>query len=513
MSTPAVSPETVALARRAAAFEARGAWVEAIDAWRRTIERDASFLPAHLGLAQAQIRAGRPADALPALERVTSRAPNVPGAWLALGAAQSMLGRHDAAIASAGRAVSIAPQTAALHTGLGDVLRQAGRLAAAAAAYRHAAALAPDDPDALNKLAVIERAERRLDEAEALLIRAHARAPQHPYVRVNLGTLHLERHREAEGRALLAAALASGTLPPDARDEAADAIAMLDERAALAPAIDVAVAAGDPAPIAAALRTRPAPLRRDDDLLALLDRAVSRIGDEAPVDEAFARGPVRSAAWPALEAHHSFRLPGTDEALVRSVALVDGSLAAASDEDRDVVRCAAAVAARDRGPKVASDPIAWEAWLRLRHAQIVGHRPELAPGQLKLINNMVTNQPQVARTIPGAVAGTLRTWFGERMPRVPPGPWRAALLMLLMSEVHPFQDGNGRVQRYLVNAELASAELVPYLRPGNRDDGLSPILNEARRSGAIRPIVEWLAAGSRYAAELDRAWAAHEPRR
>ncbi len=435
MASPPLAPDAdmAALAQRAAVLEARGAWAEAIGAWSSAVARDPSFLPAQLGLAQAQIRAGRPADALPILEHVTARAPGVAGAWLALGVAQSMLERHGSAIASAERAVSIAPQVAALHTGLGDVLRQSGRLADSAAAYRQAVALAPDDPDALNKLAVIERAERRLDEAEALLNRAYARAPRHPYVRVNLGTLHLERHRESEGRAMLGAALASGSLPPDARDEAADALAMLDEHAALASAIDAAVAAGDQAPIAAALRVRPVPTRRDDDLLALLDRAARDLADAPTVDTTFARGPVRSAAWPALEAHHSFRLPGTPEALEHSVGIVDGRVALASDDDRDVARYAAAVATRDRGPTDPRDPVEWEAWLRFRHAQLVGHRPDLAPGQLKLINNMVTNQPQVPRTLPGAVAGTLRTWFGERAAHVPPGPWRAAFLMLLMS--------------------------------------------------------------------------------
>ena len=94
-------PEAVALAQRAAALEARGAWADAIGVWSNAVERDPSFLPAQLGLAQAQIRAGKPTDALPMLERVTARAPGVPGAWLALGVAQSMLGRHDDAVAKA----------------------------------------------------------------------------------------------------------------------------------------------------------------------------------------------------------------------------------------------------------------------------------------------------------------------------------------------------------------------------------------------------------------------------
>ena len=61
---PPVRPDTLALANRAAALEARGAFAEAIEAWTRAVERDPAFLPAQLGLAQARIRAGMPADAL-----------------------------------------------------------------------------------------------------------------------------------------------------------------------------------------------------------------------------------------------------------------------------------------------------------------------------------------------------------------------------------------------------------------------------------------------------------------
>lgn len=509
MTLPASAPDPglVALARRAAELESRGAWTEAVAAWSSAVESHPSFLPARLGLAQALIRAGKPADALPVLGQISAAAPNVPAVWLALAVAQSMLGRHDLAVDNAKRAVALAPNVAAVHAGLGDVLRQAGRLADAADAYRKAVAKAPDDPDALNKLAVIERACDRPGEAESLLRRACTRAPQHPYVRVNLGTLELELGREAEGRSRLEAALAGGTLPQDARDEASDAIAMLDERSALAPAIEAALAAGDPAPLAHALRARPAPPRRDEDLIAFFERAASSVGSEPPVDARFAHGAPAFAAWPALEAHHNFRLPGTTEAIARSVALFQRRIAPVSDDDRDVARYAAVVAQRDPASAGGHDPVASEAWLRLLHAQLVGHRPELAPGQFKLINNLVRHQPQVARTPAGAVAGTLRTWFGGLAATVPEGPWRAAFLMLVLSEVHPFRDGNGRVQRYLVNAELARAGIFPHLRPGNRDDALSSLLNEARASGALRPLVEWLAAGTRYAEALDRDWA------
>ncbi|MBK7334458.1 MAG: hypothetical protein IPI87_20095 [Betaproteobacteria bacterium] len=131
------------------------------------------------------------------------------------------------------RAAALAPDVAAAHAGLGDVLRQADRLEHAAIAYRKAVALAPGDADALNKLATVERTMRNDDIAETLLREACARAPGHPYARVNRGTLELQLGRPEAGKALLQSALGDARLPPDAKEEAADALAMLAERTAL----------------------------------------------------------------------------------------------------------------------------------------------------------------------------------------------------------------------------------------------------------------------------------------
>lgn len=506
---PAPSPGVLALAREAGALEARGAFEQAAAAWARAVELEPAFLPAHLGLAQAQIRAGRPADALPVLERLGSGAPQLPGLWLAKGVALSMLGRHDEAVASASRAAALAPTVAALRMGLGDVLRLADRLEAAAVAYREAVELAPEDADALNKLATVERTMRHLDVAETLLRRAHARSPRHPYARVNLGTLELELGRNDAGRTLLASALRDSALPADAREEAADALAMLDERTALEQPVADALGRGDPAPIAHALRSLDRRAPPDERILADLARIVDRHAGAPSVDDRFARGAPASAAWPALEAHHSFGLPRTDEAIASSVALVANAGAARSVEELDVVHYARAVAeAGDDAPDLA-DPIAFEAWLRWRHAQIARHRPKLGPGQFSILNNVVRNARDVPRTPPVRIPATLRKILGELAPRMPDGCWRAVFVYLTVGELHPFTDANGRTMRLLLNRLLLRAGRFPHLRPAGGD---SEIVAAARATGDLEPLVDWLAAGSRYAAELDGAWRAREGR-
>lgn len=507
--SPSVSPDTLALANQAAALEARGAWAEAIDVWSRAVERDPAFLPAQLGLAQARIRAGMPADALALLDRVRARAPNAPAVWLATGVAQSMLGRHEDAVASATRAAALAPNVAALQAGLGDVLRQADRLEHATIAYRKAVELAPGDADALNKLAVVERTMRNYGVAATLLREACARAPGHPYARVNLGTLELQLGRTEAGRALLQSALDDARLPADAREEASDALAMLAERTALEAPIEASLAIDDPAPIARALGSLERKRAIDDPLIADLARIVNRHAGAANVDDRFAPGPPVSAAWPALEAHHSFRLPRTDEAIARSVELVARGEGGLMLDDLDIVRYARAVAGPGHDRLDVDDPVAFEAWLRWRHAQITRHRPAAGPGQISIVNTVVRTASHVPRTPPTRTHATLARVLGDLAPRMPAGAWRIAFIYMALLEIHPFADANGRSMRLLLNRLLIRAGLFPHLRRQGTD---SEVMATARATGDLEPTIDWLAANSRYAAGLDRAWAGREAR-
>lgn len=99
--------------------------------------------------------------------------------------------------------------------------------------------------------------------------------------------------------------------------------------------------------------------------------------------------------------------------------------------------------------------------LRARHEVIMRGRPENTPGVFKQRANQFGMLEFVA---PDAVAGTLTEGF--RIYRRLTEPFeRAVFMMFLVSEVHPFADGNGRVARVMMNAELASAGQVRILIP------------------------------------------------
>lgn len=77
-------------------------------------------------------------------------------------------------------------------------------------------------------------------------------------------------------------------------------------------------------------------------------------------------------------------------------------------------------------------------------------RPEANPGKTKLEVNYAGTTKFVE---PGLVRGTIEE--GSRLAlSVPEGLARAIYYAFIISEVHPFEDGNGRLSRLVLNAEL-----------------------------------------------------------
>ena len=91
--------------------------------------------------------------------------------------------------------------------------------------------------------------------------------------------------------------------------------------------------------------------------------------------------------------------------------------------------------------------------LRLRHAMILQERPDARPGTFKEEANRAGDTHFVA---PELVVATLVRGF-ELVPALRTPFQRAVYVMFLVSEVHPFVDGNGRLARAMMNAELVSA--------------------------------------------------------
>ncbi|MGA7178456.1 MAG: Fic family protein [Thiobacillaceae bacterium] len=135
--------------------------------------------------------------------------------------------------------------------------------------------------------------------------------------------------------------------------------------------------------------------------------------------------------------------------------------------------------------------------LKERHADIMQARPETEPGEFKDKMNYAGNTAFVA---PGLVRGTL-VEGARRLADVGPGMPRAILAMFLVAEVHPFADGNGRLARLAMNAELSAAGecriIIPTLAREEYLDCLRQFSRQGYPEGLIRFLVEmhrWSAA-------------------
>lgn len=96
----------------------------------------------------------------------------------------------------------------------------------------------------------------------------------------------------------------------------------------------------------------------------------------------------------------------------------------------------------------------FEELLTRRHAMIMEGRPDKRPGQFKARPNFAG---QTRFVDPDLVSGTLR--MGYEMHRSLEHPFaRALVMMFLIAEVHPFDDGNGRIARAMMNAELIAGD-------------------------------------------------------
>jgi len=99
--------------------------------------------------------------------------------------------------------------------------------------------------------------------------------------------------------------------------------------------------------------------------------------------------------------------------------------------------------------------------LKYRHRIMLSARPSKKPGEFKTQNNHAGDTEFVDHTL---VRGTLHAGFDFYRALQHPFA-KAAYMMFFISEIHPFADGNGRMARVMMNAELVKAEQTRIIIP------------------------------------------------
>jgi fido (protein-threonine AMPylation protein) len=153
---------------------------------------------------------------------------------------------------------------------------------------------------------------------------------------------------------------------------------------------------------------------------------------------------------------------------------------------------------RDEMRRLPNTPDDFLTILKARHRMIMEARPEKLPGEFKSEPNRAGSTHFVA---PEMVEGTLRKGL-EMSQAVVAGLPRAIFIMFVVAEVHPFVDGNGRVARAMMNAELVSQEQCRILIPVvYRDDYLLALRAQSRRSDPT-PLIKTLVRAQEFCAAL-----------
>ena len=136
--------------------------------------------------------------------------------------------------------------------------------------------------------------------------------------------------------------------------------------------------------------------------------------------------------------------------------------------------------------------------LTRRHAFLMYDRPDKRPGQWKEKPNQAGN---IIFAAPETVNGTLTQGL-ERYLDLPAGFARAVFMHFVITQVHPFDDGNGRLARLFLSAELVSAEESKIVIPNVKRDDYINGLRLANRDEDFRTMLKVMTQLYHYTAAL-----------
>lgn len=202
-----------------------------------------------------------------------------------------------------------------------------------------------------------------------------------------------------------------------------------------------------------------------------------------------------------FEAYFSNYIEGTRFEVEEAREIVfDGKIPQTRPDDaHDVLGTYRVVSSSDEMRKLPQTAPEFLTLMQSRHETLLASRLDKKPGEFKEDPNRAGDTVFVA---PELVRGTLARGFEFYKPLESPLA-RAMYILFLVSEVHPFNDGNGRIARVMMNAELVKAGerriIVPTVF---RDDYLGG-LRALSRQGKAEPYIRMLAKAQEFTASID----------
>ena len=137
--------------------------------------------------------------------------------------------------------------------------------------------------------------------------------------------------------------------------------------------------------------------------------------------------------------------------------------------------------------------------LEHHHRSILEHRKDKNPGAIKTIPNRAGDTRFVE---PALVRGTLCRAF-QLYRDLSSALARAIFMQVVVSEVHPFDDGNGRLSRIMMNAELTEANECRIIIPTVYRDDYLTALKAFSQAREIQPAIRMFQRAQAFTSSMD----------
>ena len=169
------------------------------------------------------------------------------------------------------------------------------------------------------------------------------------------------------------------------------------------------------------------------------------------------------------------------------------------EDAHDIIATYQLVSNLNEMKKVPTSPDQLIQLLKKRHHSLMSVRQDKHPGEFKQIANRAENTIFVQ---PELVKGTLIKAY-ELYQSIEKGLKRAIFIMFLTSEMHPFDDGNGRIARIMMNAELISTGESRIIIPTVYREDYLLTLQRFSRSHDPEPYIKMLTQAQAFTASIN----------
>lgn len=191
-----------------------------------------------------------------------------------------------------------------------------------------------------------------------------------------------------------------------------------------------------------------------------------------------------------FESYFSNYIEGTVFELNEAKQIIETNtpLAARNEDSHDVLGTYQLVSNQQEMMVTPQTPEEFLEILSYRHRILLSAREDKKPGQFKDKNNFAGSTTFVDFNL---VKGTLIQAFN--FYKVLENPFsKATYMMFILSEVHPFLDGNGRLARIMMNAELVSGGQSKIIIPTVFRDDYIGTLKKLTKKGDCIPYINML---------------------